>query len=123
MLNGGAGTISATANVNPAAIHDLYARLDQLRYSGVWAKRRTQELGTSVSTTDLENLQTRLNVVRQVFSDKKFPSMIAALKQAIANDHNDPQWTRVRPPLIELTPEQSKSLASELTASGFTMQM
>jgi 4-hydroxy-tetrahydrodipicolinate synthase len=123
MLNGGAGTISATANVNPAAIHELYARLDQLRCSNVWVKRRTPALGARVSTTDLENLQTHLNVVRQVFSNKKFPSMIAALKQAIANDHNDRQWTRVRPPLIELTPEQAKSLANELTAIEFTMQI
>ena len=27
MRNGGVGTISATANVNPAAIHELYAKL------------------------------------------------------------------------------------------------
>ena len=33
---------------------------------------------------DLEPQQARLNVVRDVFSSRKFPSMIAALKQAIA---------------------------------------
>src|SRR5438552_4482339 len=98
MRNGGAGTISATANVNPRAIHDLYQKC-----SGVCVKRRRNQkaLGTSASTpADLEALQARLNVVREVFSNKKFPSMIAALKQAIAIYTNDQEWTRVRPQLI-----------------------
>src|SRR6266481_2669332 len=64
MRNGGAGTISATANVNPAAIHKLY-----------------REWNTA---DDADQQQSTLNVVRQVFSSRKFPSMIAALKQAIA---------------------------------------
>src|SRR5881409_1743389 len=106
MRNGGVGTISATANVNPAAIHELYQNA----------------LGTSASTpTELEALQTRLNVVREVFSSRKFPSTIAALKQAIAIYRNDPEWSRVRPPLVELTKEQAKLLAAELKAIGFTM--
>src|SRR5437762_8383999 len=105
MRSGGAGTISATANVNPAAIHELYA------------------LASAVSADlDLEALQARLNVVREVFSNKKFPSMIAALKQAIAMYTNDPEWIRVRPPLIELTTEQAKLLAAELQAIGFRWQ-
>src|SRR5438874_2325370 len=72
MRNGGAGTISATANVNPAQIHKLYRKC-----SGVCVKRRENKkaLGTSASTTDLERLQLRLNVVRDVFSNRKFPSM------------------------------------------------
>jgi 4-hydroxy-tetrahydrodipicolinate synthase len=47
--------------------------------------------------------------------------MIAALKQAIAIYRNDPEWTRVRPPLIELTTEQANSLAADLKAIGFAM--
>src|SRR2546429_1117942 len=104
MRNGGVGTISATANVNPAAIHELYQNA----------------LGTSASTpAELEALQTRLNVVRELFSNRKFPSMIAALKQAIAIYTDDPAWVRVRPPLVELTKEQAKMLAAELRAIGF----
>ena len=107
MRNGGVGTISATANVNPAAIHELYQNA----------------LGTSASTpAELEALQTRLNVVREVFSSRKFPSMIAALKQAIAIYRNDPEWRTVRPPLVELTPDHAKTLAAELKAIGFTMK-
>jgi len=101
MQNGGVGTISATANVNPAAIHELYRD---------WK---------TASTVDQQ--QARLNVVRDAFSNKKFPSMIAALKQAIAIYRKAPHWNRVRPPLVELTPEQAKLLAADLKAIGFAM--
>jgi 4-hydroxy-tetrahydrodipicolinate synthase len=47
--------------------------------------------------------------------------MIAALKQTIALYANDPEWARVRPPLVELTTEQAKLLAAELKAVGFAM--
>jgi 4-hydroxy-tetrahydrodipicolinate synthase len=104
MRNGGVGTISATANVNPAAIHELYAA----------TKFENRE-------SKLEQLQSKLNVVREVFSNGKFPSMIAALKQAIAIYRSDPEWTRVRPPLVELATEQAKLLAAELKKIGFTM--
>jgi 4-hydroxy-tetrahydrodipicolinate synthase len=117
LRNGGVGTISATANVNPAAIHKLYQKC-----SGVCVKRRSSRkaLGTSASTNpDLDDQQTKLNVVRDVFS-KKY-SMIAALKQAIAIYADDPAWAKVRPPLVELTPEQAKTLAAELKAISFTM--
>ncbi|MGZ5003416.1 MAG: dihydrodipicolinate synthase family protein, partial [Chthoniobacterales bacterium] len=108
MRNGGAGTISATANVNPSAIHELYAAcVGQSKFENRESK--------------LEQQQARLNVVREVFSSTKFPSMIAALKQAIAIYGNDPEWTRVRPPLVELTTEQAELLAAELKAIGFAM--
>src|SRR5437667_5230100 len=106
MRNGGAGTISATANVNPAAIHKLYTQ---------W--------NTADDTDHADQQQSKLNVVRAVFSSRKFPSMIAALKQAIAIYTNDPEWTRVRPPLVELTAEQAKLLAAELKTIGFAMEL
>src|SRR5216684_1703387 len=71
MRNGGVGTISATANVNPAAIHKLYAE---------W------------KNADADDQQARLNVVRDLFG-KKYP-MISALKQAIAIYANDPAWAK-----------------------------
>jgi 4-hydroxy-tetrahydrodipicolinate synthase len=73
-------------------------------------------------TDPLEDLQTKLNVVRQVFSSGKFLSMIGALKQAIAIYADDPAWAKVRPPLVELTPEQAKTLAAELRAVSFAMR-
>jgi 4-hydroxy-tetrahydrodipicolinate synthase len=109
MRNGGAGTISATANVNPAAIHKLYvACTEQSKFENRESKLEDQQ-------------QSKLNVVREAFSSRKFPSMIAALKQAIAIYTDDPAWRTVRPPLVELTPEQAKTLAAELKAIGFTM--
>jgi 4-hydroxy-tetrahydrodipicolinate synthase len=98
MRNGGVGTISATANVNPAAIHKLY---------------------TEWKNPDTGEQQAKLNVTRDVFSRKYL--MIAALKQAIAIYADDPAWAKVRPPLMELTPEQAKTLAAELKAISFTM--
>jgi len=44
------------------------------------------------------------------------------LKQALAIYTDDPAWAKVRPPLIELTSEQGKTLAAELKAIGFTMK-
>src|SRR6266849_1791466 len=70
MRNGGVGTISATANVNPAAICELYKKWN--------------------TTDNADQQQSKLNVVREVFSNRKFPSMIAALKQAIAIYADDP---------------------------------
>ena len=98
MRNGGAGTISATANVNPAAIHKLYVE---------W------------KNADADEQQAKLNVIRDAFG-KKYP-MISALKHGIAIYANDPAWAKVRPPLIELTAEQAKTLAAELKTISFTM--
>jgi 4-hydroxy-tetrahydrodipicolinate synthase len=104
MRNGGVGTISATANVNPAAIHKLY-----------------REWNTADNADNADQQQSKLNVVRDVFNNRKFPSMIAALKEAIAIYRKDPEWARARPPLVELTTEQAESLAAELKAIGFAM--
>src|SRR5437762_852204 len=101
MRSGGVGTISATANMNPAAIHKLYRQWN--------------------TADDADQQQSKLDVVREVFSSRNFSSMIAALKQAIAIYRNDPEWSRVRPPLVDLTKEQAKLLAAELKAIGFTM--
>jgi len=98
MRNGGAGSISATANVNPAAIHRLYREWQQ---------------------PDAEQQQEALNRTRETLGKKYL--MIAALKQAIAIYADDPAWARVRPPLVELTAAQAQTLASELTQIGFTM--
>jgi len=99
MRNGGVGTISATANANPAAIHKLYLE---------W------------QNADADEQQAKLNVVRAAFG-KKYP-LISALKQAIAIYATDPAWAKVRPPLVELTSDQAKSLAAELKAISFTMR-
>jgi len=144
MRNGGAGTISATGNVNPAAINALYqsakSQAPNPKHQGKSKRRKStsnplrqprmlsglqhgHENQSSVEhqTSKMEREQADLNVVREVFSNIKFPSMIAAIKGAIAIYANDPEWARVRPPLVELTTEQTKLLAEQLGAIGFKM--
>ena len=144
MRNGGAGTISATANVNPAAINALYQRAKwqepNAKHQGKATHQKSKstpvkpprmlsglqighEAASNVEhqTSKMEREQANLNVVREVFSSSEFPSMIAAIKQAIAIYANDPEWARVRPPLVELTAEQATLLADELKRIGFAM--
>jgi 4-hydroxy-tetrahydrodipicolinate synthase len=97
MRNGGAGCISATANVHPGPI----ARLFETWRAG-----------------DADAQQARLDVIRGVF--QKFP-MIPALKSAIAHHGGDAGWGTVRPPLVALTDAQAKALAAELEQQRFTM--
>jgi len=97
MRHGGVGCISATANVNPAAIARLFA---------TW------------QAADADAQQARLSEIRGIFA--RHP-MIPALKAAIAHYGGDVSWVTVRPPLVELTPEQRTSLAADLDQAAFTM--
>src|SRR6202040_4189278 len=124
MRNGGAGTISATANGNPAAIYELYAAC--MGTGSAASGQLTTDSGPLTAQLKFENResklehhQARLDVVRELFG-AKYP-MIPALKQAIATYRNDPAWTKVRPPLVELTAEQARALAAELKAIDFAI--
>jgi 4-hydroxy-tetrahydrodipicolinate synthase len=97
LRHGGRGCISATANVNPAAIHALYA---------------------SWTSKNADASQAGLDAIRSIF--QKYP-MIPALKQAVAHWSRDPEWARVRPPLVELTPAQCVALTVDLDRQGFDM--
>jgi 4-hydroxy-tetrahydrodipicolinate synthase len=97
LRNGGMGCISATANVNPAAIHDLYAN---------W------------QAGDADERQARLTSLRGVLAQF---AMIPALKATVAHYSDDPAWARVRPPLVELSDEQRQALVAALDQHGFAM--
>jgi 4-hydroxy-tetrahydrodipicolinate synthase len=97
MRAGGVGCISATANVNPAAIHALYA---------AWR------------SGDADAGQAGLTATRRAV--QKFP-MIPALKAIVAHHARDPEWAHVRPPLVDLTAEQQTALNASLAEIGFTM--
>ncbi len=97
MQHGGAGCISATANVNPAAIVDLYKN-----WQGENASQKQQEL----------------NQIRAIF--QSFP-MISALKSATADYSKEPAWRQLRPPLVSLTDSEQQDLLQQLTAAGFQM--
>lgn len=94
---GGAGCISATANVNPAAISHLYETyLDD----------------------DADQQQAQLDAVRDQY---KHYVMISALKATLAHHRNDHEWLRVRPPLTEVSSEQMQALARDLAQAGYSM--
>jgi 4-hydroxy-tetrahydrodipicolinate synthase len=97
MKNGGAGCISATANVNPAAIDKLYRE-----WRGANADAQQQAL----------------DVVRKTVGQYV---MIPALKAVIAHYTNDPEWATVRPPLTELTAVQAKNVIDGLKKLDFDM--
>ena len=97
MQVGGAGCISATANVNPLAINELFEN---------WAH------------PDAELQQNRVNKIRNIF--QRYP-MIPALKETIALQSGDKEWSRVRAPLIPISKNQSDALRDELKAASFVM--
>jgi 4-hydroxy-tetrahydrodipicolinate synthase len=94
---GGVGCISATANVNPKAIADLAAH---------WRE------------SDADARQASLDQVRGVFAKYQ---MIAGMKTAVAHYSKDPEWLRVRPPLIQLSADDQAKLLSELKQINFSM--
>jgi len=99
MKSGAVGCISATCNVNPAMIAQLYAKWD---------------------TPEAEELQTRCNQIRSAFG--QYP-MIPAMKAAIAEARQDPEWRLVRPPLSPLTQAQTTNLMQDLDKIGFALRL
>jgi 4-hydroxy-tetrahydrodipicolinate synthase len=97
MRAGGKGCITATGNINPAAINQVYER---------WR------------SPEADALQKDITATRTVM--QKYP-MMAALKAVIAHYGRDPEWATLRPPLVELAAEQSRSLVAELGERGFDM--
>ena len=97
MKNGGTGCISATANVNPAAIDRLYRE---------WRG------------PDAESQQQALDVVRKTVGQH---AMIPALKAVVAHYTGDPDWAILRPPLTELTAAQAKNVIDGLKKLDFDM--
>ena len=97
MRAGGAGCISATANVNPAAIRELYAS---------WESEGADER------------QRSLDAVRSVVAE--FP-MIPALKSIVGHFSGDGTWGTVRPPLVPLADNAARELMEKLDTLGFSM--
>ena len=97
MRGGGAGCISATANINPAAIDHLYQE---------W------------QSAEAEGLQKELDEIRD--TAMAYP-MIPALKATVAHFSKDEQWRTVRPPLVALADDQRTALIEALDQKGFDM--
>ena len=97
MRAGGSGCISATVNINPSAIHNLYKEWE---------------------SNEADDLQQRLNQVRHTV--EAYP-MIPALKSAVSHYRKDPDWKIVRPPFISLEQETQQELVQKLESLGFEM--
>ncbi|BET10042.1 dihydrodipicolinate synthase family protein [Pandoraea sputorum] len=97
---GAKGCISATVNVNPQVIGRLCRE---------WAGD-TGDTGPA--------LQAQADAVRSIV--QSYP-MIPALKAVLASHRDDPAWSRVRPPLTQLSDEQHERLLAQLAACGFTL--
>ncbi len=97
MRHGGAGSITATANINPAQIRQLFAD---------WQKDGAEELQARITTT------------RRTY--EIYPT-IPALKAVAAEFYAKPEWRTVRPPLQPLDAEQQRALVTALADAGFEM--
>ena len=97
LRSGGAGCITATGNLNPAPMVDLFQ---------------------SWQGPEADAQQTALDVTRAAF--QKYP-LISAMKSAVAHYGKRPSWRTVRPPLTELTQQQERSLVDALDIIGFRM--
>ena len=106
--------------MNPAAIAALYESAMSESKQQSKTENRQSKIGPGHS---LDQMQSRLDVVREVFARKSWPSMIAALKQTIAIYRKDPEWARVRPPLVEFSTEQAKELEKEISNVDFRMSI
>ena len=95
--SGGAGCISATANINPGKIAETYKKY---------------------ATPEGEKLQGWINEVRGVMQGYV---MIPALKYCVAHYGSDAAWTPVRPPLVETDEKAGKDMIAKLDKLGFTM--
>jgi len=97
LRHGSAGCITATGNVNPAGIRRVFER---------WRE------------PDADELQAQVTSIRKVIQSY---AMIPALKTVIADHNQDPDWLRLRPPLVQLDEATQNKLLTELDELGFNM--
>jgi 4-hydroxy-tetrahydrodipicolinate synthase len=98
LRHGGAGCITAGANVNPGPIAEV--------------ARRWREPGA-------DDLQRGIDRVRSIL--QAHGAMIPALKAVVAAHRRDPGWRTVRPPFVELEAAAAAALLADLEAEGFAM--
>lgn len=97
LRGGGAGSITATGNVNVAAIRAVY---------------------DSWQADEADTLQSEITEVRKAI--QAFP-MIPALKAILASHHDDMAWRTVRPPLLDLEAAPAAELLNSLQTHDFAL--
>jgi 4-hydroxy-tetrahydrodipicolinate synthase len=99
LQHGGAGCITATANVNAAGARAVW---------DAWADN-SEEL----DTIDQDMIAARTAI-------EAYP-VIPAQKFLLARHRKDPQWRRVRPPLLDLEDRQGAELLAALAKVDFSL--
>ena len=94
---GGAGTISAAANINSAVSREVF---------------------DAFLAGDRERAALRMRLVRQVREEIEGYPLVAAVKFVIADGQHDEEWRRVRPPLVELDNPSGQHLLRRLEDVG-----
>lgn len=99
LQRGGAGCITATANVNAAGARGVWQ---------AWAD----------NSGDLDGRNREMIAARTVI--EAYP-VIPAQKFLLAHHRKDPQWQRVRPPLLDLDERQGAELQASLAKIDFSL--
>jgi 4-hydroxy-tetrahydrodipicolinate synthase len=99
LQHGGAGCITATANVNAAGAR------------GVWD-------AWTEDSADVDALNAHMVAVRTAI--EAYP-VIPAQKFLLAGQRKDPDWRRVRPPLLDLDDKQGAELLESLAKLDFSL--
>lgn len=94
---GGAGCISATANINPAGIHELIQGWNGAEGAA---------------------LQASADVVRNIFTAVP---MIPAMKYVVGHFADHAQWRAVRPPLVAVDDAVGRPVLEQLAAARFDL--
>ena len=97
MRAGGFGCIASMVNIDP---------------------RRNAYLAAHWQDSNADQLQSELDQVRSSLT--QFP-VVPTMKAVIAHFSKDPEWARVRPPLVPLTPEQQQQMVNALDKIGFSI--
>ena len=97
---GAVGTITATADINPAGICKVY---------DLWSVAK-----------NAEDAQSKAEQIRQIVF--RYP-LAAALKSVHSAFRSDPDWNRVRPPLVVLSDHQRLKLIETLTQVDFQLNV
>jgi 4-hydroxy-tetrahydrodipicolinate synthase len=98
---GAAGCISATVNVNPGGIQELF-----------------DVLGNGTSVEAIAALQGKADAIRAIFQSV---AMIPAMKHTVASFSAQASWGAVRPPLTRMSDMDGQALLERLKQVGFDM--
>ena len=98
LRHGGAGSINAVANVIAAPLRALI---------------------DGYQNEDAADIQARVNLITQTRGEY---APVPLLKQIVAYQRNDPAWTTVRPPLVEMNDDLAKELIGKIEAAGLSLK-